>query len=132
MRAVRTDVARRLADPRFAELTRAVSGAVAIRQPSTPEAVTATIDAGTVSLAHGVDAGAELVAILADDGGPAEIPGADAAYHPRLTAWPKIGELGACAIRASFILASQSARRNIPRSDPIDFQAGCILASPVH
>lgn len=87
VRAVRTDVDRRLADPRFAELTRAVSGAVAIRQLSTPEAVTATIDAGTVSLAHGVDAGAELVAILADDGGPAEIPEADEADHPRLTAW---------------------------------------------
>ena len=49
--------------------------------------------------------------------------------HQRI-AWPKIGGYGACAIRASFGLRFQSAQRNTPRNDPIDFRAVHILASP--
>jgi hypothetical protein len=57
------------------------------------------------------------------------VPTGRLADHQRI-AWPKIGGYGACAIRASFALRFQSAQRNTPRNDPIDFRAVDILASP--
>jgi hypothetical protein len=88
VRAVRADLTRRLADPEFAELTRAARGTAAIRDASTPEAVTATVGGGTVTLVHGVDPGAQVVAVVGGGGGhEADLPESAAAEHPALTAW---------------------------------------------
>ena len=86
VRALRADLARRLADPEFAKLTREVRGAVAVRQATTPEAATATIDDGEVRLRHGVGEAVKVVAVL-DGGGHAEIPDDAPAESARLVAW---------------------------------------------
>ncbi len=86
VRAVRTDLTRRLGDPEFAELTRAARGTAAIRDASTPEAVTATVGDGTVALVHGVDPEAQVVAVIGGGHEP-ELPGSAAAEHPALAAW---------------------------------------------
>ncbi len=87
VRAVRADLTRRLGDPEFAELTRAARGTAAIRDASTPEAVTATVGDGSVALVHGVDPEAQVVAIVGGGGHGADVPESAAAEHPALTAW---------------------------------------------
>jgi len=71
--AIRTDLARRLADPEFAALTGELRGTVSIRASATPEAATATIGDGTVGLTHGLSAEAKVVATVDGAGRQAEI-----------------------------------------------------------
>lgn len=86
--AIRTDLARRLADPEFAALTRELRGTVSIRASATPEAATATIGDGGVGLTHGSSAEAQVVATVDGAGRRAEIsaPAAEP-EDPGLVAW---------------------------------------------
>ena len=87
VRATRADLRRRLGDPEFAALTRELTGTVAIRAAATPEAVTATIADGAVSLAHGVSDEAQVVATIDGAGSRPRIADRAEADNPRLAAW---------------------------------------------
>jgi hypothetical protein len=87
VRGVHADLARRLTDPGFAELTTELAGTVGIRAAATPEAVTATIAAGRVSLARGLSDEAQVVATLEAGDGRAQIAPQAQADHPSLAAW---------------------------------------------
>jgi hypothetical protein len=87
VRGVRADLARKLADPRFAELTAGLTGTAGIRAATTPEAVTATIAGGRVRLAHGLGEAAQVVATLDAGGGRPRIARQAEADDAGLATW---------------------------------------------
>ncbi len=87
VRALRADLSRRLADPAYAALTGEIAGTVVIRAAATPEAATATIAGGRVSIARGASDEAEVVATVDGAGGRAHIAAPAEADHPRLAGW---------------------------------------------
>jgi hypothetical protein len=86
--SIRTDLARCLADPGYAELTATIRGTATIREAATsPEAVTATIADRSVILAHGAVDGVQVIATLDGPGGRATLSADAKANHPELAAW---------------------------------------------
>jgi hypothetical protein len=88
VRAVAKDLAAHLEDPSFAEATAGLAGAIAVKDASTPQALTLRLGDGRVSLAHGAAADADLSATVAfEDGSEAEPEFEPDAEHPELARW---------------------------------------------
>ena len=82
VRALANDLVAALADPSFAEATRAAVGVVAVRSALTPQAATVRLGDGRVELVHGTDGDADVTATTdsaendsAAIEGPAELAG---------------------------------------------------------
>jgi hypothetical protein len=85
--SLRSDLVRQLADPAYAELTASIRGRATIREPGTPEAVTATIADGRVSLVHGATDGVQVIATLGPAGRRPLLSADAKANYPELSDW---------------------------------------------
>jgi hypothetical protein len=75
----------------FAEATGRLRGVVGVSARGTPQSVTVRLDGDGVALAHGLEPGADVLAVLAGDEAGAEVEGRDAelvAWTERLLAPP--------------------------------------------